>query len=143
MLSTILAIHIPSTLSIVTTLIGLIILWIIVSIPVYFGAKLLVGARARFSQAMIVTLAGPIIFALVLGIGYLLLSKISGGLGFIALLLAFLAWIWVFKASFGIGWLRSLGLAILSIIIAFVLILVFGALGFAFWHAFLHELAIV
>ena len=81
MLSTILAIHIPSALSIVATLIGLLILWIIVSIPVYFGAKLLVGARARFSQAMIVTLAGPIIFALVLGIGYLLLAKVSGGLG--------------------------------------------------------------
>jgi len=143
MLSTILAIHIPSITSIVVTLIGLLILWIIISIPVYFGAKLVVGTRARFSQAMIVTLAGPIVFALVLAIGYLLLSKISGDLGFLALILAFLAWIWVFKASFGIGWLHSFALAIVSIIIAFVLIIVMGLLGFAFWHTFSHELELL
>ena len=142
MLSPILAIHIPSALLIVTTLIGLLILWVIISIPVYFGAKLVVGTRARFSQAMIVTLVGPIIFALVLGIGYLLLAKVSGGLGFIALILAFLAWIGVFKASFGIGWLHSFALAIVSIIIAFVLIIVMGSLGFLFWHALVHQLAI-
>jgi hypothetical protein len=131
-----------SDYTIITGLIGLIILWIIVSIPVYFAAKLIVGSRAHFGSAMIATLVGPIIFAVILAIGYYLTSRIFPGLGLLALLVAFLAWIWVYKAAFSTGWLHAFGIAILAIIIAIVILVLLAALGFAF-HAFTNVFPIV
>jgi hypothetical protein len=137
LLLTPLAIPAISGLTLVTTIIGLLILWIIVSIPVYFAAKLLVGSRAHFGSAMLATLVGPIIFAIVLGIGYYLAARIFAGLDLLALLIAFLAWIWVYKAAFHTGWLHAFGIAILAIIIAIVILALLALLGFAF-HAFTH-----
>ena len=50
--STLLAIHIPSILKIATILVGLIIIWIIVSIPVYISAKLIAGRQASLWRSL-------------------------------------------------------------------------------------------
>lgn len=56
------------------------------------------------------------------------LRILIGSTGYIlASLLAFVAWIWVFKASFRTGWLGSLAIAILAVIIFIVLSVVLGA----------------
>ena len=99
--------------------IGLLLLWIIISIPVWAAAKILTVGRAKFSRAMLVTAVGPIIYALVFFISTAVLSAAVAGptlpliIGFI---IAFIAWIWVFKKGFDTGWLRALGIAILAII---------------------------
>jgi hypothetical protein len=127
----------PGTATLVADIIALLILWIIVSIPVYFAAKLLVGPRAHFGSAMLATLVGPIVFAIVYGLGYYLTSSFFVGLGILALLLAFLAWIWVYKAVFHTGWLHAFGIAILAIVIAIILLALLALLGVLF-HAFTH-----
>ncbi len=131
-----------SAVALVADLIGLIILWIIVSIPVYFAAKILVGGRASFGSAMLATLVGPIIFVIVLGLGDYLASRIFPGLEILALLVAFIAWIWVYKAAFGTGWLHAFGIAILAIIIATVILAILAVFGIAF-HEFTHVFSIL
>ncbi len=103
-----------------TVVIALLVLWIIVSIPVWAAAKILTLGRVKFSRAMLVTAVGPIIYAIVFFISTTVLAAALGDstlpliIGFI---IAFVAWIGVFKKGFDTGWLRALGIAILAIII--------------------------
>ncbi len=103
-----------------SVIIGLLMLWIIVSVPVWIAAKILTRGRVKFSRAMLVTALGPIIYAIVFFVFAALLTAIVGDptvpliIGFIV---AFLAWIGVFKKGFDTGWLRALGIAILAIIV--------------------------
>ena len=109
-----------------SVIIGLLILWIIVSIPVWISAKILTAGRVKFTRAMLVTALGPITYAVVFFISAALLAAIVGDptlplvIGFIV---AFIAWIGIFKIGFDTGWLRALGIAILAII-------VFAVIGF-------------
>ena len=55
---------------------------------------------------MLATLFGPIVYAVTLIIvDYFLGALIGSSAYIIALILAFIAWIWVYKASFKTGWL--------------------------------------
>jgi len=115
--------------SLLVTIIGLIILWIIVSIPVWLAGKAVTGGKATFGDAMIATLFGPIVYAVTLIIvGYFLGTLIGSTAYIIALILALIAWIWVYKASFRTGWLGGIGIAILAWIIFVVISIIFGAL---------------
>jgi hypothetical protein len=115
--------------SLLVTIIGLIILWIIVSIPVWLAGKAVTGGKATFGDAMVATLFGPIVYAVTLIIvGYFLGTLIGSTAYIIALLLALIAWIWVYKASFRTGWLGGIGIAILAWIIFVVISIIFGAL---------------
>lgn len=108
------------TLIAVTVIIGLLVLWIIVSIPVWAAAKILTAGRVKFSRAMLVTAVGPIVYATVFFISATVLSAAIGDLTLpiiIGFIIAFIAWIWVFKKGFHTGWLRALGIAILAIVI--------------------------
>ena len=108
-------------------IIGLLVLWIIVSIPVWFAAKILTIGRVSFSRAMLVTALGPIVSAVVFLIFAALLTAIVGDPTLpviIGLIVAFIAWIGVFKRGFHTGWLRTLGIAILAIIVFAVIGLV-------------------
>ncbi len=83
-----------------TVVIALLVLWIIVSIPVWAAAKILTLGRVKFSRAMLVTAVGPIIYAIVFFISTTVLAAALGDstlpliIGFI---IAFVAWIGVFK----------------------------------------------
>lgn len=111
-------------LIIIALLAGLLILWIAVSIPVWIAAKVMTLGKARFTRAMLVTAVGPAIYAIVFFITSFALSVAIGERFFVAVvsfILAFVAWIGVFKAGFETGWLRALGIAILATIV-FVII---------------------
>ena len=115
--------------SLLVTIVGLIILWIIVSIPVWLAGKALTGGKATFGDAMIATLFGPIVYAVTLFVvGYFLGAAIGSTAYIIALILALIAWIWVYKASFRTGWLAGIAIAILAWIIFVVISIIFGAL---------------
>jgi len=115
--------------SLLVTIIGLIILWVIVSIPVWLAGKIVRGGRATFGEAMIATLFGPIVYAVTLAIvGYFLGALIGSTAYIIALILALIAWIWVFKASFKTGWLGGIAIAILAVIIFAIISIILGAL---------------
>ena len=115
-------------MSLLVTIIGLIILWIIVSIPVWLAGKAVTGGKATFGDAMIATLFGPIVYAVTLIIVDYFLGALIGSTAYIiALILAFIAWIWVYKASFKTGWLGGIAIAILAVIIYAVISIIFGA----------------
>jgi hypothetical protein len=115
--------------SLLVAIIGLIILWIIVSIPVWLAGKAVTGGKATFGEAMLATLFGPVVYAVTLVVVDFLLGGVIGSSGYIiALILAFIGWIWVYKASFKTGWLGGIAIAILAVIIFAVISIVFGAI---------------
>jgi len=115
--------------SVLVLLVGLIILWIIVSIPVYIAGKLVTAGEATFGDAMVATLFGPLIYTITLfAVDYFLGALIGSGAYVWALILAFIAWVGVFKASFGTGWLSALAIALLAILIFAAIGVIFGTL---------------
>ena len=109
--------------------IGIIILWVIVSIPVYLAGKVVTHGESTIGDAMVATLFGPIAYAVTLIVVDFFLGAIIGSGAYVgALILAFIAWIGVFKASFRTGWLGALAIAILAILIFAVISVLFGAL---------------
>lgn len=121
---------------IVIAIISLVIIWAIVSVPVWISAKILTSGRARFGRAMLVTAAGPIIYTLVLVISTNFLSLAIGNrspiIVSIGLVLAFLAWIYVFKRGFETGWLRGAGIALLAIIVFVIIGIIIGSVTHLF-----------
>ena len=109
---------------ILAVLIGLVVLWVLVSIPVWIAAKILTLRKAKFTRAMLVTAVGPIIYAIVFLVSMMVLSAAFGDspwLVVLAFVIAFIAWIGVFKKGFKTGWLRALGIAILATVVFAVL----------------------
>lgn len=107
--------------AIVTLIPTLIALWIIVSIPVYISAKIVTGGRAKFVQAIGATLLGPLTYVGVLFAITIALGSIAGAFATLpAVLLALVAWFWVYKASFKTGWLAAIGIAIIAVIVFIV-----------------------
>jgi hypothetical protein len=105
---------------IAAVIIGLLVVWITVSIPVWISAKVLTLGRAKFARAMLVTAVGPAVYAIVLFISAAVLSATFGqtsALVAASFVIAFIAWIAVFKKGFDTGWLRALAIAILATIV--------------------------
>lgn len=109
--------------------IALVILWIIVSIPVYFAGKLVTGGKASFGDAMLATLGGGIVYFLVFyGVDFLLgilLGPVALVFGFI---LALIAWLAIYRASFDTSWFGALGIVIMAWIILIILDVVLTAI---------------
>jgi len=109
--------------------IGLIIIWIIVSIPVYLAAKVVTAGKSTLSDAMVATLFGPIVYAITLFAADFFLGALIGSGAYIgALVIAFIAWVCVFRASFGTSWLGGLAIAILAILVFATITIIFEAL---------------
>ncbi len=114
---------------ILATLIGLIILWIVISIPVWLAGKAATAGKATFGDALLATLAGPIVYFIVSFLVGFFLSAAIGSTAFVfAYILALIAWIWVFKASFQTGWLQAVLIALLAWVIYIILSVVIGYL---------------
>ncbi|MDG6925416.1 MAG: hypothetical protein JRN09_02565 [Nitrososphaerota archaeon] len=125
-------------------LIALIVLWVVVSIPVYIAARVVTSERPRkasFGQAMGATLGGAIVYAIVLvGASFFLSFLLGPAAVILALLLAVIAWLAVYRSVFGVGWLGALGIAILAaivlIIINVILVALLGVQLPSFFHPF-------
>jgi hypothetical protein len=114
---------------VLVTVIGLVLLWVVISIPAWLAGKAITGGKSTFGDAMVATLVGPIVyFVILIAVDFSLGALIGSGAFVIALILAFIAWIWVYKSSFRTGWLGGFGVAMLSIIIFAVMSVILGAL---------------
>jgi len=115
--------------SIIIAITSLVIIWAIVSIPVWISAKIFLSRRASFGRAMLVTAVGPIVYAVVLIISTTIMS-LGNRLSLITSLgvvLAFLAWIYVFKRGFETGWIRATAIAIVAILVFVVIGVAIGS----------------
>lgn len=109
------AVDFGALLILIPTLLGL---WVIVSIPVYIAARVVTGGRAKFTRAMGATVLGPMAYFGVVTISSIILGSIVGGIATIpAIILALLVWLWIYKVSFRTGWLASIGIAVIAIIV--------------------------
>ena len=120
---------------VLAVLIGLVALWMLVSIPVWIAAKILTLGRAKFTRAMLVTAVGPIVYAVVFIASSAILSVAFGESSWlltVALIIAFIAWIGVFKKGFDTGWLRALGIAILATVVFTIMSIVITLIIWAF-----------
>jgi|FaiFalFF_MnMetaG_3_1042247.scaffolds.fasta_scaffold04524_4 hypothetical protein len=108
-------------IAIILSLAVVIVAWIILSIPVYISARVLTMGRIRFTTAMLASLIAPLLyFAIVIG-SLLLIDRIGMASILLALIVAPIAWLWVYKHMFNTGWLRALGITVLSLILFIVL----------------------
>lgn len=108
--------------------VALIILWIVISVPVYFSAKLVTEGKAHFGEALGATLLGAIVYYIVLIVVTFFLSAIMGyTAAFIGFFLAILAWLAVYKGEFQTGWIRALGIVLVAWAILFIMNGVFVA----------------
>ena len=125
----------------IVLLVALIVLWIVVSLPVYAAAKIVTSGKATLGEAMAATLGGAIVYVIVLvGLDLFLSAAIGHFAGVIAFIVAFIAWLAVYRASFETSWLGAIGIAVLAaiviIIVNFFLIALFGVAIPSFFHPY-------
>jgi hypothetical protein len=113
----------------IVVLVALVILWAIVSLPVYVAAKAVTSGKATFGKSMWATLGGAIVYVVVLvGVSFFLGALIGRAAGAFAVLLAFVAWLGFYRSIFNVGWLGAIGIAIVAAIVAFVMSVILVAL---------------
>ncbi len=118
--------NIMDLVQLIIAIVVLIIGWVIISIPLWLAAKVWTGGQATMGEAMLGMLLGGIVFALVYAGTFLLTNIItSSGIALIvAAIVAFLAFLGLYKMLFDVGWLKALGIAILAVIFAVVILLI-------------------
>ena len=100
------------------TIIGLVVLWILVSIPVWYATKAVTGIKTSFGEASMATLAGPIVYFSVTFSIDLVIGTISGSVAFLfGYILALITWIWTFKDDFRTDWIPTILIALLAWIV--------------------------
>jgi hypothetical protein len=67
------------------------ILWIVISIPVYFAGKIINVVKAHFGQAMDATLGGVLVYIVLYGIAYFLGALLGHSAAILGLILALVA----------------------------------------------------
>jgi len=112
-------------------IVGLIILWNIISIPVYFAGKAITGGKADLGQAMGATLGGGLAYFVVYyGVSILLGALLGQSATVFALILALIVWLAVYRASFDTNWIGAIGIVIVAwlilIVLDFFLLRLFG-----------------
>jgi hypothetical protein len=128
-----LALHpLPSDLEgLLVYIVGLIILWAIISVPVYFAGRAITKGNADFGDAMGATLGGGIAYFVVFYVvGFFLGAVIGPGAEIFAIILGALVWFAVFRAAFRTTWLGALAVVIIAYVILlvldFILVAAFG-----------------
>ncbi|MFQ5710810.1 MAG: hypothetical protein ACE5GD_03420 [Candidatus Geothermarchaeales archaeon] len=102
--------------------------WVISALALYLAGRIVAGSKASFWEALLITLVGPILVAVFGSLAFFIFGP------FIGLLVTFLAWIWVVKSIFGVGWFSSLLISILTLFtFVLVILLVSFLLGIAFF----------
>ena len=110
-------------------LIGLVIIWAVLSLPVYVAAKIVTGGKATLLAAMGATLLGPIVYFITVILAAFSLGVIIGfAAAPVALVIAFIAWLAVYKAVFSTGWLGAFLIAFIAAIVFVIIALIITAL---------------
>lgn len=103
-------------------LVGLVILWVIISIPVYFGAKAVTGGKARFGEAMWATLGGGLVYFIVYFLVAVFLGAVIGpSASVFAIVLAVIAWLAVYRSAFKTGWLGAIAIIFVAWVVLIIL----------------------
>jgi hypothetical protein len=121
---------VPSTLpGLLVLAIGLAVLWVVVSVPVYVSGKLITGGKAELGSAMGATLGGALVYLVVLYGAAFFLEAALGPLGLLAsFALAILAWLAVYRSSFDTSWAGAVGIVVVGWLVLVVMDAVLASL---------------
>jgi hypothetical protein len=126
------SLHFPTgPVGVLIYLVGLVILWVVVSIPVYFAGRAIRGKETSFGEAMGATLGGVIAYYIVyFAVAFFLGAVIGAPAAALALILGLIAWLAVFRAAFHTSWFGAVGIVVLGwlilLVLDFVLVSAFG-----------------
>lgn len=132
---------VPTTFgALLILVVALLILWVVVSIPVYFAGKAITLGNASFGDAMGATLGGGVAYVVVYYGVTLFLGTLLGAPAVVfAFILALLVWLAVYRASFDTGWLQAVGIVavawVILLVLDVVLVQTFGV-GFPRFYPF-------
>ena len=118
----------------------LVVSWLIVSLAVFFAARVVAGSKATFGRALGLVLVGVVIIGL-FSVVVSAVGSFAGPAGLIVgSIIAFILWLGLIKSFFHTGWLAALGIALLAyfMLIVVVLLIVFaaGLMGITISHIF-------
>ncbi len=113
-------------------IIGLVVLWAVISVPAWVAGKAVTGGTATFGDAMLATLVGPVVYVVVLFLADFFLGPVAGAwASALAYAFAFVGWVGVYRWSFETGWLQGAAIALLSVLLFVALGLALGLVGLA------------
>ncbi len=112
---------------------SILVAWLIVSLAVYFAARIVVGGKASFTRALGLVFVGVII----VGLTSILTHSFLGS--FLGSVLTFFVWLWLIKTFFHTGWFSALGIAILAVFMFLIVIIILGFILGVF-GVFIHTL---
>jgi hypothetical protein len=120
---TFLTVAIPATFAgLLILAVALILLWIVVSIPVYAAGEIVTSGKSSFGSAMAATLGGGLLYFIVLYAAAFFLEPLLGPPAVaLAFLLALAGWLAVYRASFETSWLGAIGIVIVAWLVFFIL----------------------
>ncbi len=125
---------VPTTLlELLYLIIALVILWVIISVPVYFAGKAITSGKATFGQAMGATFGGGLVYFIIFfAVTFFLSGVLGSSAPIFALILAILGWLAVYRASFDTSWIGAIGIVIVAwvilVVLDFFLVQIFGVI---------------
>jgi hypothetical protein len=110
---------------------GLVILWIIISVPVYFAGKMVTHGKSDFGDAMGATLGGGLAYFIVyFAVAIFLGAVIGPAASAFALVLGLLVWLAIYRSSFRTTWPGAVGIVLVAwlifLILDFIMVQAFG-----------------
>ena len=115
-------------------IVGLVILWVIISVPVYFAGKMVTHGKSDFGDAMGATLGGGLAYFIVyFAVAIFLGAVIGPAASAFALVLGLLVWLAIYRSSFRTTWPGAVGIVIVAWLIFLILDFIFvQAFGVSF-----------
>jgi hypothetical protein len=113
---------------------ALVLLWIVVSLPVYAAGELVTSGRAGLGAAMGATLGGGLLYFIILyGATFFLEPLVGQPAVVLAFILALVAWLAVYRSSFDTTWLGTVAIVTVAWLVFFILdVFLSTAFGLAF-----------
>ena len=105
-----------------TAIVAFVVSWIATAFALYIAGRAVAGKEATFGEALLIALVGPILVGIAAAIASTLFGPVLG------IILALVAWLWVIKSVFGVGWGAAFAIAVLAVITFLVVLVLVGFL---------------
>lgn len=114
--------------SLVGAAIAILVAWVVISIPLYFAAKIISGRHATFLKALLASLIAPFFVFVVFTIFFVLFSVLTPFISIpIALIFSILALSYIYGVIFNTSLAGGFAIAILAFVLSFIIFAVLGA----------------
>ena len=109
----------------------LLVVWVLVSLPLFLAARVVTSGKATLGAAMLGTLLGTMVFFLVYYLGSVGTDLVAGGYVpfLVGLVLGFLAFLGFYKILFLTTWRRAFLIALLAVAITIAMVAIISLIA--------------